>query len=188
MKITISNLGLVKKAEIDLKPLTILVGENNTGKTWLAYTIAGALGPYGWRRYLSAYVAGKTPEKYRQLDNIVKQVTENGEGVLDIVQFADEVGEKCVNGILMFAKTWMRNFLNTDHIQFDTLDVKADLAKDKAPLLRWLQNTSITSWLGLNEQSALLKALKESGERKLFFYLGQKPFAKKLSKKRCSAF
>jgi polynucleotide 5'-kinase involved in rRNA processing len=47
MKITISNLGVVKKAEIDVKPLTILVGENNTGKTWLAYTLAGTLGQYG---------------------------------------------------------------------------------------------------------------------------------------------
>lgn len=173
MKITISNLGPIKQAEIDVKPLTILVGENNTGKTWLAYTIAGALGPYGWRRYLSAYVAGKTPEKYKKLDDIIKLVTKNGDGVLDIVQFADEYSEKCINGMLTFARTWMRHFLSIDYVQFDTLDIKANVMEIKAALLQRLENISIADTIGQNEESPLLRALKEPGERKLFFYPGQ---------------
>ena len=42
MKIKVSNLGpLQGPAEFDLKPLTIFIGPNNAGKTWLAYTLAG---------------------------------------------------------------------------------------------------------------------------------------------------
>ncbi len=37
--ISISNLGRVTNASIDLKPLTIFIGPNNTGKTWSAYAI-----------------------------------------------------------------------------------------------------------------------------------------------------
>ena len=174
MKITISNLGVVKKAEIDLKPLTILVGENNTGKTWLAYTMAGSLGKYGWSRYTSAYVAGrKTIAKYRKLDDIVKQITSNGEGVLDIVEFADEYGEKCINDMLQFSKTWLHRYLSTDRVKFDTLEVKADVALIKDSLITYLQNISIDTNIGQELEKVLLRALKEPGERKLFFFPGR---------------
>lgn len=173
MKVTVRNLGVVKNAEIDLKPLTIFIGPNNSGKTWLAYTIAAALGHYGWNRYLNAYVTSKTPEKYRKLDALAKQISDSGDGVLDIVQFADEYGEKCVNDILSFAKTWMRRFLGTDRAKFDSLYIQADIVELKGKLLQHLQNIEIEDRIGGAEEMALLKALKEPGDNKIFFYPGQ---------------
>lgn len=42
MKISFENLGAIKKAEIDLsKKLTLLVGPNGTGKTYLSYAVYG---------------------------------------------------------------------------------------------------------------------------------------------------
>lgn len=43
MKLSIENLGYIKKAEIVISPLTIVCGKNNTGKTYLSYTIYGLL-------------------------------------------------------------------------------------------------------------------------------------------------
>ena len=37
--IAVENFGPIEKAEIDLRPLTIFVGESNTGKTYLAALI-----------------------------------------------------------------------------------------------------------------------------------------------------
>ena len=37
--ITVQNFGPIEKAEIDLRPLTVFVGESNTGKTYLAALI-----------------------------------------------------------------------------------------------------------------------------------------------------
>ena len=37
--ITVKNFGPIEKAEIDLRPLTVFVGESNTGKTYLAALI-----------------------------------------------------------------------------------------------------------------------------------------------------
>ena len=37
MKISFENFGVIDKGEIEQKPLTILCGENNTGKTYAMY-------------------------------------------------------------------------------------------------------------------------------------------------------
>ena len=43
MKITFKNLGKIDYAECNLGNLTIIAGENNTGKTYLTYTLYGLL-------------------------------------------------------------------------------------------------------------------------------------------------
>ena len=43
MKISFENFGVIDKGEIEQKPLTILCGENNTGKTYAMYAMYGAL-------------------------------------------------------------------------------------------------------------------------------------------------
>ena len=43
IQIAVENFGPIEKAEIDLRPLTVFVGESNTGKTYLAALIYYAL-------------------------------------------------------------------------------------------------------------------------------------------------
>ena len=43
MKLTVDNLGKIVKSEIELNNLTILVGDNNSGKTYITYSIYGML-------------------------------------------------------------------------------------------------------------------------------------------------
>lgn len=43
MKIDFQNLGTIKKTTLDLRPLTVIVGPNNTSKTYLAYCVHGLL-------------------------------------------------------------------------------------------------------------------------------------------------
>lgn len=40
MILKVENLGQIRKAEIDLKPLTLFIGPNGTNKTWTAYAAA----------------------------------------------------------------------------------------------------------------------------------------------------
>jgi len=39
MRITFSNLGTIKKTSLDLRPLTVIIGPNNSSKTYVAYAI-----------------------------------------------------------------------------------------------------------------------------------------------------
>ena len=50
MKIRLKNLGILKQAEFSLSDLTIICGENNTGKTYAAYALYGFLAD--WRKQI----------------------------------------------------------------------------------------------------------------------------------------
>lgn len=39
MRLTVEHLGRIRHAELDLRPLTVFVGENNTNKSWTAYAV-----------------------------------------------------------------------------------------------------------------------------------------------------
>jgi predicted ATPase len=41
MKIKFSNLGSIQETELDLRPLTVIIGLNNSGKTYIAYSTYG---------------------------------------------------------------------------------------------------------------------------------------------------
>src|SRR5437667_7196094 len=113
MKVTVRNLGVIRKAEVDLKPLTIFVGPNNAGKTWLAYTLAGIFGSYGRNEYIRAYIEDKIPEEtYPPLKAAIQQVIDDGSTTLDLVQFADEYGEVYFNDAAHFAQLWMYKFMS----------------------------------------------------------------------------
>lgn len=91
MKITVHNLGLVKEAEIDLKPLTIFVGPNNSGKSWLVYTLTCILGPSGFNAYSEEYLKAYEEiesHTYPPLEKAVKDVLEKGSATIDMVRFA----------------------------------------------------------------------------------------------------
>lgn len=48
MIIKFSNLGAIKETELDLRPLTVIIGPNNSNKTYIAYSVYGL-----WKTLLS---------------------------------------------------------------------------------------------------------------------------------------
>ena len=41
MKIKLLNLGSIKEAEVDLRPLTVIIGPNNSNKNYITYWYYG---------------------------------------------------------------------------------------------------------------------------------------------------
>jgi hypothetical protein len=117
MKITVHTLGVIKEAKIDLKPLTIFVGPNNNGKTWLAYTLVGIFGPYGFSKYIKEYLKSYEegiPGVYPLLEKTVEQVLKNGSATIDLVRFIGESGETYFNKIAESTQSWMSHFMSTE--------------------------------------------------------------------------
>jgi energy-coupling factor transporter ATP-binding protein EcfA2 len=170
MKVTIQNLGILQHAEIELKPLTVFIGLNGTGKTWTAHTLSAILGPYGYSKYLKAYLTGKVAQTYPPLQAAMTKLLEQGSVQLDILQFADDYLETYVNDVAMLAPTWMRSFLATNRVNFDRLQVSFQLATTKAECLAKIKTATIDRQLGVGRDKALLHALKEAGNATIHFY------------------
>jgi len=166
MKVEIRNLGVIEKAEIDLKPLTVFIGRNGEGKTWAAYTLSAIFGQQGYEHYLKAYLDGNTQQAYPTLDSALKQLFEEGNAQIDMIQFANEYAETYINEVARLAPNWMRSFMATDRAKFNDLKVRLNLAETKAEFLGRIKAASVQRKISLG----LLNALKETGDGILYFY------------------
>ena len=170
MKIKVYNLGIIKEANIDLKPLTIFIGPNNSGKTWLAYILAGIFGVTGFSEYLSSIEEGIISANYETLDRAIKQVLNRGTASIDMVQFAEEYGQKYFNNVAQAAKEWLPEFMATRESSFRNLDVEIDLADTKREFTENVLSTSIRSQIPASPQEPLISIRKDPGEAKLYIF------------------
>src|SRR6266487_1100036 len=167
MKVEIRNLGVIKeKANIELKPLTVFIGPNNAGKTWLAYSLAGILGPFGWGEYAEAYADEKVPHSYEQIDKAITRVLADGNATIDLHRFADEYGEKYINDVAQYARNWMHRFLRTQLAHFDDIDISLSLGKTKEDFLNRVSRYARTSRVA----GSVLTIRKSRGEGKVFAF------------------
>jgi energy-coupling factor transporter ATP-binding protein EcfA2 len=79
MKLTIDNLGKIVHSELELNNLTILVGDNNAGKTYITYSTYGLL--KNWTDFIN-YDSFKTIETRLKGDG---QITLNKDEIISIV-------------------------------------------------------------------------------------------------------
>lgn len=79
MKLTVDNLGKIVQSEIELNNLTILVGDNNSGKTYITYSIYGML--KNWTDFIN-YNNFKDLEARLKIEG---QISLNKEEIQDIV-------------------------------------------------------------------------------------------------------
>ncbi len=166
MKVTIQKLGMIRKAEIDLRPFTIFIGPNNAGKTWLAYALAGIFGSRGRDEYARAYATEKLPKHYPPLDTAIEKVVAEGNAVLDLYKFAEDYGESYFEQVADFARHWMDEFLSTQLAHFDQLQVSIQLAEAKAGFLERVEQSSLQSSIA----GGLLSMRKKQGDRSLYVY------------------
>lgn len=76
MKLEFQNLGAIKKTSLDLRPLTVIVGPNNTNKTYLAYTVHGLLSNIDAERDRSDELAGGSGEVAVSVADVVAGANE----------------------------------------------------------------------------------------------------------------
>ncbi|GAC1390035.1 MAG: AAA family ATPase [Ktedonobacteraceae bacterium] len=168
MRITVRNLGVLKEATIDLKPLTIFIGPNNTGKTWLAYALAGIFGSYGSEKYIQAYIEKQVPLIYETLDQAVERVLAEGNATIDLSKFSQEYGETYFSEVAKYAHAWMDTFLDTQFSRFDSLEISLRLTEAKLQFLTNIEYYSRRNDIG--PRGSLLTIRKLYGDDKIFVY------------------
>ncbi|NJO07326.1 MAG: ATP-binding protein, partial [Chloroflexaceae bacterium] len=164
MKVQIRNLGIVREADIDLKPLTVFIGPNNTGKTWVAYALGGILGLYGWGKYIDAYINSQVNADYHNvLASIQQEILEKGRAALDIVQFTDECLETYVNHVASVAKGWITAFIGVSPQHIKDFTIHFDFLRDKEEILERIKKSAMRTRYGFGKarEEALFNVSKE---------------------------
>ena len=106
-------LGPIKQAKIQLRPLTVLVGPNNTGKTWLAYAIAAAFDTVGQSLLVSSLESmsrARLARSFPELAVFLDTIRQEGIAKLDMAELA-------INHALDYANRAARQVVR----HFDTL-------------------------------------------------------------------
>ena len=137
MKVSISHLGVLNHAEFSLGDLTLLCGDNNTGKTYATYALFGFLA--NWRHHLSVDIPDQTVDSLLN-DGLVRiDIARIAEQSTDIIRSGCDAYVKSLSDV--FASNQDR-FENTEfHISPDdgTLTIVP-----KRPLLRKLGTAEAT--------------------------------------------
>ena len=174
MKVTVRNLGVLQEATVDIKPLTILIGPNNAGKTWLAYALVGIFGEYGLEQYTDAYISKNVQERYSILEDAIQQILREGSAKIDLVAFADQCGEAYFNYVADFGQHWIRRFIGLRHYSLSKKkpQVTISLTETKAHFLNQILQYALERnfAVGQGKQVPLLNVLKEAGQREMYIY------------------
>lgn len=165
MKVNICNLGIVKKADIELKPLTVFLGENGTGKTWTAYAISTILAKDGFARYLDYYLKNETTFQYPILKEIIEQLIKEGNAKLNLVNFVQEYGEIYINEVGKFISQNMSMVMDTERANFSNFTIKFCLDQIQKNLSIKLKKDSINKSIG-----KVFTIFKEKNDQNIYFY------------------
>ena len=84
---TFENIGPIKKAELELGDLTIIAGQNNTGKTYLTHTLYNFLN-FWKNNEFNLFHALKYPKKYeKKIKEIAKQMEKTGSAEITLDEY-----------------------------------------------------------------------------------------------------
>jgi len=176
MRVKISQLGPIKEANIKINDLTILIGDNNAGKTYITYSVFGLLNyfnsppePY-FERFLYGS-AEKSLFQNKEGKSIVRIPLDSLKGIFD--RSNKEVGGKRYNDFLKLLfndkgedlisqKSLIEPVFDPEDIQFETH------SKDKNKLFKELSYEVIGEELVIQFETTE-NYPTEMAERELFF-------------------
>ncbi len=98
LKISLENLGVLKKAEFSLGDLTIFCGKNNTGKTYATYALFGFL--LGWKSFLEVDISNQT----------IEELFKNGITRIDVTSYVRRAGTILKRGCQEYTQQLPRIF------------------------------------------------------------------------------
>ena len=104
MKLTVKNFGPIRKATVDVKPMTVFVGPSNTGKSYMAmliYAIAKVFESLEYRRFLYSLSVEEVFIKKEEVDEFIS----------DDEKFAKFVDELLVQFVEFLREIWKNEAL-----------------------------------------------------------------------------
>lgn len=175
MKIEIKNLGAVKEGQVKIKPLTVFIGPNNSGKTWTAYGVSSIFGPIALGHYSKYFLEESFEKKYPEIENLISNFFNKGNANLNIVHFFEQNFSFYFNDLAKLSPKWMNKFLGTENVSFENLSIS--ICKEPCPedSIKRLLKLSFNSELSPDkEEEPIVKVNKNEQDPLIYFYLSEK--------------
>ncbi len=131
MKIHVKNLGILKQAEFSPGDITIICGENNTGKTYATYAYFGFLS--FWREAFSVEIEGEK----------IEQLLANGIVHINLLSYLEKSQEILTKGCQEYTKQLANVFAASEN-RFKEAEFRIDLDSE-AIQLKGQYHNQITS-------------------------------------------
>jgi len=149
MKLTIKNLGKITESNFELNDLTVLVGDNNSGKTYITYTTYGVL------KYWPEYV------KLKNLKNIVEELRLKGQITLSYGDLTKMIGASGSVILPENKQKLIRDIFNDKENLFENADIELEynfprMVKDSRSGLRLGKDITLD---GIMKNNSLLLTL-----------------------------
>lgn len=130
VKYRFKNIGPVKEAELELGDLTIIAGRNNTGKTYLVYTLYGFLKMWKEWPSLIPFLAKKQLDTINIIDQLARKALEEGQAKrpLDWETF-NRHRRMVIKGLTQaFSTTALANVFSSSRENFSTASIEIELS------------------------------------------------------------
>lgn len=135
---------------IEFKPLTLVCGQNNTGKTWVMYA-------------LYAFLTGLRLHSLPAMDALAKDLEREGQAKLDLAVWANEHGKKLTKAINLAIEHSLPLVFNSSHDFFkgSRFDWEVNIAELTAQAIA--RPLEVTLALG-REKNEVLRIVKKAGD------------------------
>ena len=131
MKFRFKNIGPVKQAELELGDLTIIAGRNNTGKTYIAYTLYGFLKMWkAWSNFDLLLINEKFADaKFPDPHRLAKRINQEGHATFPLDAETFSLQRKMVIQELSrtFSKTGLPAVFSSQRTDFADAAIDVDL-------------------------------------------------------------
>lgn len=168
MKITLRHLGPIEQAEIDLRPLTVFIGRNNTGKTWATQAIGAMFTIDMHHAYINAYLDSKIPESYPMLDKAADQFIQEGNAQINWIEFVEELGETLLTSLITFVTKKLGQFIGTELADFSHIELSLDLKEIISKLRDYIIRCEVNATKP--DELSLLNFTTELNSNRLYFF------------------
>ena len=153
MKVKLENLGILRDASLSINDFTVICGENNTGKTYVAYALYGFL--KFWRKHLPKH----------NLNNEIESLLNEGVVNIDISRYLSQANKILQRGCDQYAKSLSEIFASKSNEWTDSA-YQIQFAEEDYSTSRLFQRHFQTS-----NQENIFSAVKEEGSNQIVISL-----------------
>ena len=172
MRIQVTHLGAVREADFALKPVTVFVGPNSTGKSWLAYMIGGVFGQHGWNMHLDDFARGTTTLPSDFMDDLVSQIKSRGRAALEVEFLATSLAPRYFRSVARSAQRWVPEYLGVSESALRDFRLEIDATDSLHFMSEALLRTELDYPIAGSSEGTepLLQLAKDMGGSSLHLY------------------